>query len=679
VDRPVPAVVLSLLVLSSIVPSAAVAADPAAAVPATEQTAIDEADALESTADATDARGPASRAASPTIRVDTALSLTPDSPGSIGVVQTFALPDELTELSVTLGSRSTVTASNGFTRSDEGTWTWDGETTSPTLTYRLAANRTGEATGPLGTDGSYLYADVGPWALVQTPKIGMGWRYRGSEPVVSRTTRVEGDGAVGGDTAFLGAHEVYSRQVNGQTIQLVVPEAAEMAEAPERVLTALANASGELQVGDRDPTVFAVAAPTGQIDWAVQGLQVGSHDFWVRDSQRVETVGNAWLHEYVHTRQSFETADSARWFIEASATWYAALLSLDEGATFAEFRQFLARGARSPQTDAVLAEPATWRANAQYWKGALVLGDLDRRMRLVSNQSASLQYVFRSLNGRTTPVTNPDIIAAVGTDSSSTTQEAAKRFTTTSETPEMWEESAQRQAFGSRPAQMSLAFDAGEDISYAGPYRSGPAQTPITVAAGERLSVRTTVRNVGDATGEYDVVLRVADVVVSRANGTLEPSESTTARLDYRFTAAGTYTVSIAGERLAVRVREPANPSVTGLAVDRSAVERGGTVTATATVENTAKVPGNRTVVFTRNGEPVAERTVTLGPGERTTVSAPVTMPPTGDHRIGAGEQSVSVQVTAGTETVPVPGFGVPAALTAGALLAGLLRLCSRA
>jgi len=672
VARTVPAVVLALLVLTSIVPATAVAATPAFA-PATGSASLHD-DAPTRTV---------STAASPTIRVDTALSLTPGDPGSVGVVQTFELPSEVTELTVRLESRATVTGSEGFTKAGEGSWSWDGETTSPTLTYRLEANRTSDASGPLSTDGSYLYADPGPWALVRTPSIGLQWRYRGDDAVsVSRETRVDGEGAVGSNTAFLGAHTVYTREAHGQTLRLVVPGAAEMADSPDRVLTALANASGELQVGDRDPTVFAVAAPTGRVDWAVQGLQVGSQDFWVRDGERVDGVGNAWLHEYVHTRQSFETADSGRWVTEASATWYAALLSLGEGATFTEFRQFLDRGTSSPQANAVLSDPGTWRSNAQYWKGALVLGELDRRIRLASNRSASLQTVFRSLNGHST-VTNADVLAAVERTGGAEVGQAADRFTTTSDAPESWERSAHREAFGSRPARMQVSFDSRRDVSYAGPYRTGTVETPVTVAVGERLAFRAELTNIGDASGDYEVVLRVADEAVAEANGTLAPSESATAELGYRFAEPGSYTVSVAGERVEVRVRDPATPTVTVLELDRATVERNGTVTATATVENTASVPGNRTVVFTRNGEAVAERTVSLRPGERTTVSATVTLPEAGEHRISAGDRSVAVRVTTETEglpsDVPVLGFGVPVAVAAVALLAGLGRLVSAA
>ncbi len=689
---------LALLVLASVVPGAAVAAGPSADSIATGDASTADAPTTDtasvSDAPTTDtAAAAASATASPTINVDTALSLTPATPGSIGVVQTFDVPQEVTELRVTLERGVTVSNSTGFRQVDQQTWEWDGVTDSPTLGYAKPANRTAEVSGPFATDGAYLYADVGPWALVRTPNIGLQWRYRGSDAVeVSRSTRIDGEGAVGDTTAFLGAHTVYSRETGDQTVRLVVPEAANLANSPSRILSTLSNASQSMQVGDRDPTVFAVAAPTDRVDWAVKGLQVGSHDFWVRDSERVDEVSNAWLHEYVHTRQSFETANSAKWFTEASATWYAALLSLDEGAMFWELRQFLDRGTTDPQADAVLSDPSTWKSNAHYWKGALVLGELDRRMRLTTDKSASLQTVFRSLNSQTGQVTNEDIVAAIGDAAAPSTEAAADRFTTTSEAPETWNQSAHREAFGTDPATMQLRFDAPSDVRHAGPYRNSTAESPLTVAVGETLSFQVQVTNVGDASGDYEVILRADGDRVGRVNGTLAPGESTTSVLTHQFDETGTQSVSLAGERLDVEVRELATPSVTGLRVNRSDVEAGATVTATATVENDASVPGNRTVVVTLDGEPVETRTVSLAPGEQRTVSAQLELPEAGEYRIGAGDRSVTVQVasgsTAGSDTtdapddppqsqVPVPGFGVPAViggLTALVLLTRLRR-----
>ena len=608
-------------------------------------------------------------AASPTIEVDAVLSLTPDRPGSIGVVQTFDTPDAVTELRVTLDPESTVTESTGFDRVDDRVWEWDGETADPRLRYRLAANRTTDRDGPMGAKGSFLYADVGEWALIQQPNVGLQWRYRGADSIaVERSTRVEGAGAVGESTAFLGAHEEHTRQVAGQEIRLIVPEAATLADPAAAILDGLGNASRALRIGDRDATVFAVAAPTDRVDWAVQGLQVGDTDFWARANQPIDEVGNTWLHEYVHTRQSFRTADSGRWLTEASATWYAALLShQEEGVRFGSLSQFLERGSYSPQAGSVLADPTEWRNNANYWKGALVSGELDRRVRLATDGGATLQRVLAALNDRTTPVTNEDILAAVAEAGTPSSRDAAARLTTTGDAPTVWNRSSHREAFGGEAALLETGFDPATDVRATAPYRDVAITPPVTLAAGESLSVRTTVENLGGAAGEYTVTLRVDDAAVDRTTGTLKPGDATNASLTHRFEQPGCYTVSVAGERFAVQVREPATPTVTDLAVKPTTVERGGAVTVTATVTNDASVPGDATVTFTRDGETVTTRSVTVGPREHETVTATVELPTAGDHRVGAGERAVDVRVTAPPIGTRVPGFG-PAAAVVGIL-----------
>ncbi|GAB7012261.1 hypothetical protein JCM18549_05320 [Halolamina salina] len=623
--------------------------------------------------DAEPAVGPA---ASPTITVDTVLSLTPERAGSIGVVQTFGVPSEVTELRVTLDPQSNVTDAEGFSRLDGRTWEWDGETAEPRLRYEMAANRTADRDGPLAADGSYLYTDTGEWALVQQPNLGYQWRYRGTDSVsIDRTTRVDGEGAVGETTAFLGPHATYTREVAGQEIRLIVPEAASLADPPEEILDGLGNASQALRVGDRDPTVFAVAAPTDRVNWAAQGVQVGDTDFWVRASQPIDSVGSAWLHEYVHTRQSFRTADSGRWLTEASATWYAALLShRQEGVSFARFAEYLDRGADDPQASSVLAEPTDWANHANYWKGALVTGEIDRRIRVATDRGATFQRVLAALNERTSPVTNEDILTAVGNAGGESTRTTAERLTTTSDTFEVWNRSAHREAFGGDAALLRVGFDPATDVRATGPYRNATLGAPVTLAAGETLSLRTTVENLGGASGEYAVTLRVDDRAVATANGTLAPGEQTTASLTHEFDEPGRYTVSIAGERFSVAVREPATPTVTDLAVEPRTVEPGEETTVTATVTNDGQAPGNATIPFTRDGETVATRTVTLGPGERTTVSATVELPAAGEYRVGAGDRAVDVRAVAPTTETTGPGFGVPAAIVAVLGALGLRR-----
>lgn len=621
-----------------------------------------------------------STADSDRIRVESDLSLTPERPGSVGVRQTFTLPDRLTALTVSLPADVQVHDSDGFSRTNERTWQWDGETTSPTLSYAMAANQTAQQGGPLAADGTYVFADAGEWALVQRPAVGLQWRQRGLEPITpTRTASVAGEGAVGGETAFLGPHRVLTHRANGQTFRLVVPAAAEMAESPAAVFASLEAASGSLHVGDRDEEVFVVAAPTG-VDWAAGGLQVGDSDAWVQADERVDGVQNVWIHEYVHTRQSFTTEPSARWLNEATATWYAARISLAQGdVAFGRFARFLDRGSERPQSESVLSEPSTWRNAAQYHKGALVAGELDRRIRLASGKEASLQTVIRRLNDHSDPVGNADVLAAVADVSGQSTRNAAARFTETSAVPSMWDRDAHESVFEPTPALMSVVVDP-TNARVSGPYRESGVDRPIVLVTGETLSVPVQVTNVGSVAGPYDVTLRVNDDVSATADGRLEPEASTTVTVDHTFDSPGEYTVSVAGEQVPVVVREPATPRVTSLSADRETVAPGDSVRLTAEVLNPESIPGRLEVSFTRDGRTVATRTVAVGPGESATVTVPIQLNESGTHRLGAGGAQIHVTVGdsgAGadgderTETV-IPGFGVVAAAVAVAV-AGLV------
>ena len=682
------ALVLSALVLASAVAPLATAGGPSPAGPGAVGTA-----AATSAVDASGAASPRSAVsgtdATDSILVRAELSLTPNRPGSVGVDQTFRLPDRVTAFSVGLPDGASVSASEGFSR-EGGEWTWDGETATPTLRYSLAANDTAPTAGPLETAGRYRFVDVGEWALVRRPPVALRWRQRGEAPLsVGREASVDGEGAVGDEMAFLGPHRVVTRRAHDQTFRLVVPAAADMAGSPAAILDSLARASGSLQVGDRDASVLAVAAPTGRVEWGARGLQTGDGDFWVRDVQTTDEVENVWVHEYVHTRQSFTTRESAAWVTEAVASWYAIKHGLETGATdFETFAEALAQGSRGPQSRSVLAAPSTWRNGAQYRKGALVTGELDRRIRLASDHGASLQAVLRRLNERTRPVSNDDFVDAVVAAGGSSVRAAATRYTETRAAPEMWSRAAHERAFGTDPALMRVAFDPASDVGVRGPYREGSLDRPLVLARGEALAVSVAVENVGGSPGGYAVDLRVGGETATSESGTLAAGESTSVTLTRAFESTGEYAVSVAGERFTVVVRDPATPRVTGLRVEPTTVEPGGSVTATATVTNPQRVPGNLTVEFTRDGETVTTRTVPVGPNATTTVAVSVSFSEAGTHRIAAGDARATVEVGAdasggggfgdvglgddGGTGAPVPGLGIVPAVLA-LLVVGLL------
>jgi PGF-CTERM protein len=639
-----------------------------------------------------------------TIRLRNELSMTED-PGTVGVTTRAAIPDRVTEFRVTLlSANDAAIEADGFEPADDAgpdgsTWEWDGETANPSLTYAMDANDTVTEAGPLGARGTYRFVDAGEWALVRTPRTSASWSYTGQYDGQVRLTRenaVDGEGVASQAVAFLGPHEEHVREAGGQRYRLIVPAAADLEATPGEVFGVFESASAALQVGARDETVFAVAAPTDRVEWGVRGLQIADADLWVRDVEPAGTATDVWTHEYVHTRQAYRAGASGRWITEASATYYAALFALDRGAAdFEEFERTLARGERDPDASAVLADPGTWERNPDYTKGALVAGEIDRRVRVATDGAASLATVLRELNAAEEPITNEDVLdaieaaAAEGADdeTAAAIRAEAERLTTTRETTETWDRAAHTEAFGETPAQVGYELP-DDGVRATGEYRDRPvARDPVELVAGETLALAVDVSNTGGVAGEYDRSRPVDGGPVASRTGSIDAGAETTERFEHAFSEPGEHTVRIDGERLRVLVSRPAPPQVRGVSTDADRVAAGESVRVTGTVGNDAGLPAGSDVEFRVDGETVATAPVRLDSDAETTVERTVALGGSeGSGAFGGEDRDVTVSVvgpeTEATTTVTVagdgpvggatddgaPGFG--AVVTAVALLA---------
>ena len=605
-------------------------------------------------------------------------ALTPDRPGSVRVTLTYELPDRVGSLRTYLVDEGTVTDTDGFDRVNDTTYDWDESTAAPSITLRYNPNETTSKTGPEAAGGRYLFADAGEWALVRQFRTSSGYTYTGSQPGVERRVRTDGPGAAGDRIVFLGDVRTVERTQNGQTFRLVVPEAAELSDPPEAILDSLTNASRSLRIGNRDETVVGFAAPTDRVEWGVRGLATGESEFWVRDFERLGEPSNVWLHEYVHTRQAFGTTSETRWLTEATAQYYAAQLTLEQGRIdFGAFRRELARGERATYDGVVLSSPATWTANANYVKGGLAAGRLDLAVRAATDRAMTLEGVMRRLNARSRPVTQAEFLDAVEATGGADSRATAVELSETSESLSMWDQRTHSRLFGALPAQVGYALPTGTDgYRASGPYRDDSvASTPVRLATGETLTVDAVVGNAGDEAGAYNATLTVDGRVVASASGQLDADSERTVPLSHTFDRPGEYTLGVGAETVTVVVEEPAEPTVSGVRVDSERVRAGDSVRVTATVRNDAAVPANGTVAFTRDGEPVAERPVTLSPGATAELSADIELPAAGERRLGAGSATpVTVTVDtptdgpAGTSGRSGPGFTAPVAVLAAAL-----------
>ncbi|MFD1565338.1 CARDB domain-containing protein [Haloarchaeobius amylolyticus] len=599
---------------------------------------------------------------------------------------TFHVPDAVTQFEIELQQGASVESVTGLERTSERTYEWTGATDEPTIRYTMPADRRGGSYGTRTSETGYTFVDTGDWGIVPVPSLNVSLRR--TDPVgIEETVTVDGPGATGGDIAVFGPVTTHERATDGGTIRLVVPEAARLEESPDAILTALADARDRLAVGMRRDEVVVIAAPT-EADWGPRGIQYGRADAWVVADAELDEPNPAWLHEYVHVRQRFssaatDTTPKTAWLVEAQADYYAGLLAFERGDTdFGDFSDLLERGERSPYADGVLVDRSTWNDDrTHYVKGALVYGELDRRLRLATDGDRTLADVFRSLNAQEDRITEADFLRTLEEYGGVDVRVAAERYTRTEATPEMWSRSQQSAAF----EQPVAAFEYGvgsEPLEVAGqewPHwnASGTAGTAgesggvIAVPAGEPVSLPVTVENVGSRNGTYDATLQVDGRPVDARQGRLAAGEEAQHRLSWTPAEPGEYAVRVGSERLTAVVRSAASVTVTDLHVSAERVEPGEPVTATATVEAAGERPATAVIAFRTAEGVVAERPVALRAGDSTTIEAELRFDDPGRYQIAVGDRTTTARVgsgpTAALETVS--GFGIPATLVAVAML----------
>jgi hypothetical protein len=312
----------------------------------------------------------------------------------------------------------------GFTRED-GDFVWDGRTETPSITYTAPAapDARSESRGTERGANGLGTADAEDWTYVATGRLTFPYAYRyfGTDPGVETRIAAEG-GTTGASVAFLGEYTTATQRTGDQRFRLVVPDAATFdATARERVFATLRTARRDLEVGAVDDrvTVFVTTAPIRRGGVTFPQRVADAQNVWVRDDVPVDATSNTWIHEYVHTRQSYDLAPELGWFTEASAEYYAALLTLHQGRI--DYDAFHDHVTVDRHAADRLADQSTWtRDRTPYTKGRRVLAALDARIRTESDGTATLEDVFRRLNDHGGTVTYRDFVEQVngvaGTD-----------------------------------------------------------------------------------------------------------------------------------------------------------------------------------------------------------------------------------------------------------------------
>ncbi|QPV62639.1 hypothetical protein I7X12_18220 [Halosimplex litoreum] len=343
----------------------------------------------------------------------------PNASGTILATQRYSVGKNVSALVVYNYTRGRVVEATGFAARANGRWTWDGNTTEPSVTLRVAVNRSSRRFGGL------RWVDTGDWALAN-PRTDFAyrdavldrWVYSWQANArIDRRTRVGPDqrGFAGPSIVYLGGFEASTTNATAQRIRLVRPTAAELADDPERVLRVLSVASDQLRVGARDSVVTAFAGPRPLRHGGAAALGDGDHqDFWVSAGSDAGTPPNTWIHEYVHTRQSFVLGGEMAWFREASASYYAAVVSVRVPPNRpSEFERLRATLGNERGANATLTDRSSWsNTYVPYAKGGRVLAALDGRIRNATDGNRTLQRVFRRLNEHDGLITY-DVFASV--------------------------------------------------------------------------------------------------------------------------------------------------------------------------------------------------------------------------------------------------------------------------
>jgi hypothetical protein len=330
-------------------------------------------------------------------------------------------------------------------------------------------------------------------------------------------------------------------------------------------------------------------------------------------------------------RQAFRTTRETRWLVEGTATYYAALLSLRQGLIdFDEFRRHLLVGTAPRNSQAVLADPGTWSSSrAEYRKGALVVGELDRRARRSSGGWRSFQWVFSRLNahdGRVKLSTVGSLLGAVGGNRLRAT---TRRYATESTVPPTWGAGAHRAVFG-------------------------------WGLTDERLVATVRARNDGDRRASVVTPFQVNFTTVNRTVDRVAPDGWTTTTVSHRFSEPGSYYVVVGGEAIRVRVVEPTRSvGVTDVSVDPGGDERDGAVTVVTQVRNRKDRPARLSLPVTVDGEVVTTRTVAVGPNQVRRVEATVQLNRSGTHQVAVAGRGTAVNVSDSGEVLTPTSTGM--------------------
>lgn len=361
---------------------------------------------------------------------------TPAVDGSVRVTATYELASEVDGLCIRVQSEATDVEATGFYESmGYCNYYWNGSAREPTVSFVIPVEtRNDTAPGPfVETDdwtfvrahipGKFRTTDDDDWSFFQQ-RPSFEW-------AIDRRARfAAGNGTAIGSHGLMGPARTANWTGDGELFRIVSPRAGNT--SLDRYRSVLAEASRDLRVGDRG-NVTVVALPEGI---HAGSLSSGATLVPVGEEWPFRLTRETWIHEYVHTRQAVAPGERMGWFVEASASYYELLLSVQQGEmTYGKFRKE-ASGGRYP--DAVLANRSTWQhGSIPYERGPRVFAALDARIRSATNGTRTFADVFYLLNRRSGEVSYSEFKRDVATVAGRSLNTWLDRYFTTNATPPM--------------------------------------------------------------------------------------------------------------------------------------------------------------------------------------------------------------------------------------------------
>ncbi|WP_266081756.1 glycyl aminopeptidase [Haladaptatus caseinilyticus] len=321
----------------------------------------------------------------------------------------------------------------GETKNSEHALRWNGETESPSVTV----------TTDIDEGNGREFTSTDRWILAPTPRLTVAWMPSGDDEWKYRhplendypdaTIKFADRGVLGSAFTYIGAYKEHTHHADGQRFRMIVVDGASPSDSPGKVFKSLTSASKRLP-GESPDKVLAFVLPDPS--WR-GGYASPSHDeIWVHEDAHLSDPQNLWLHEYVHTRQSFKLGDRMAWFREASAAYFASNLTMEQGRTSkSDVAQMLTRNGFD---ESVLSKSNTWASNeVPYYRGAYALWALDAKIRKATDGDRSLFDVFERMNAHKGPISYADFRAIVANVAEQSMNSWLNEHVTTSATPKL--------------------------------------------------------------------------------------------------------------------------------------------------------------------------------------------------------------------------------------------------